>query len=173
MVGITGDKIETFNRPDFHTYLMTLCMVIAQRSLDPATKHGAIAVDAENSILATGYNSPPRGCNDKLIPLTRPQKYPFFLHSEEALICNAARNGIALRSATLFVSGFPCSGCMRKIINAGFKVVYFGPVGSNCVDEKDAQISRQMLQNQNIQVFPFEAPDKLIGLLNGTENYLR
>ena len=147
--------------------------MIAQRSIDPSTKHGAIAVDKEHSILATGYNSPPRGCDDKKIPLTRPEKYAYFLHAEEALICNAARNGIPLRGSTLYVSGYPCSSCMRKIINAGFRFVFYGPIGSNCVDSIDKQASEQMLLHQNMQVLPYQSDYCILTLLSNTENYLR
>ena len=161
------------NRPDFDTYLMSLCLVIAQRSIDPSTKHGAIAVDKEHSILATGYNSPPRGCYDKEIPLTRPEKYPYFLHAEEALICNAARNGIGLRDATLYVSGYPCSSCMRKIINSGFRFVFYGPIGSNCVDSADREVSNQMLVYQGMQVMPYKSDDCILSLLSNTQDYLR
>ncbi len=114
------------NRPDWDTYFMSLCYLMATRSLDARTKHASLAVDSEHSILAVGYNSPPRDCVDEEIPNYDDRKYPFFVHSEQNLIANAARNGIPLKGSTLYVSGEPCHICLRSIINVGFKEVVCG-----------------------------------------------
>lgn len=127
---------------------MTMCFLVAQRSLDPDTKHGAVAVDKNHSVLSIGYNSPPRGCKDQDIPLTRPEKYPYFLHSEENLIVNAARNGIRLDGAKLYITGHPCVVCLRQIINAGFSEVVYGPKGS--VMNLNEPIAQKMLENRLI-----------------------
>jgi len=43
---------EVLGRPDWDTWFMTLCFVIAQRSIDPATKHGTVMVSDDKTILA-------------------------------------------------------------------------------------------------------------------------
>lgn len=164
--------MNNISRPLFDTYLMSLCLLIAQRSLDPDTKHGSLAVDEENSILATGYNSPPRKSDDSKVPLLRPQKYSWFLHSEEALICNAARNGVSLRGSRIFITGHPCSACTRKIINAGVTEIVIGPIESACVDKNDRNISYEMLSGHDIRIKHFEDRDGVLGLLNNTQHYL-
>jgi dCMP deaminase len=50
------------------------------------------------------------------------------LHAEASIIAAAAREGIALRGADLYVTTFPCPACARLIAQAGFARCYFaGP----------------------------------------------
>jgi dCMP deaminase len=48
------------------------------------------------------------------------------LHAEAALIGQAAREGVALRGADLFVTTFPCPACARLITAAGVQRCFFG-----------------------------------------------
>jgi len=52
------------NRPSWNEYFLGLAFVIAQRSLDPRTKHGSVVTDDNNHIVATGFNSFPHKFND-------------------------------------------------------------------------------------------------------------
>lgn len=166
--------IEKLDRPDWDTYFITLALLVAQRSIDPSTKHGAIAVDKDNTILAVGYNSPPRGCQDNLIPLTRPEKYAFMVHAEEALICNAAKHGISLNGATLYITGHPCDRCFRGILNAGIKKVVYGPIGAKCVDEKVIENIGVMMAGRNdISCIRTDVSDGCLALLGKTAEYLK
>ncbi len=160
------------DRPSWDVYFLSLAFLIAQRSIDPNTKHGALAVDQENSIIATGYNSPPRGCDDSKIPLTRPEKYTYLLHAEEALICNAARFGISLRGAKLYISGPACSSCIRKIINAGFVSIVQGPRKSAMMDDFDKSATELMLSTQTIDIKDFTNKEVLCDLLSKTQKYI-
>ncbi|HET9033664.1 MAG TPA: anti-phage dCTP deaminase, partial [Dokdonella sp.] len=50
------------------------------------------------------------------------------VHAEMAAIADAARRGLAVQDATLFVTTFPCHVCARHIVAAGAKrVVYIEP----------------------------------------------
>ena len=135
-------------RPGWEPWFMALCLVIAQRSLDPATKHGCIIVDDDNTILSVGYNSPPRGSQDSIIPLTRPEKYEYFVHSEEAAIANAARTGTAIKGGTAYITGHPCAKCLRAMINAGIKAIVYGGIGSACVDEMTKRVIHDLLRGR-------------------------
>lgn len=128
---------EVKTRPSWDDYFMDIAFVISQKSIDPSTKHGCVVVDEDKGILSVGYNSPPRGCIDQLIPLTRPEKYAFLLHSEENCIIHAARCGISLMGSTFYITGYPCSRCFRGIINVGAKKVIYGPIPSACVSEQE------------------------------------
>lgn len=48
------------------------------------------------------------------------------IHSEIDAICKAARQGVSLEGATLYVTRYPCESCARAIIAAGIKTVVFG-----------------------------------------------
>jgi dCMP deaminase len=50
------------------------------------------------------------------------------IHAEAAIVARAARNGLALDGADLYISTFPCPACARLVAEAGFRRVYFaGP----------------------------------------------
>jgi dCMP deaminase len=50
------------------------------------------------------------------------------LHAEASIIAAAARDGVALRGADLYVTTFPCPACARLIAQAGFGRCFFaGP----------------------------------------------
>jgi dCMP deaminase len=47
------------------------------------------------------------------------------IHAEAALIAAAARDGVSLRGADLYVTTFPCPACARLIAEAGLRRCYF------------------------------------------------
>lgn len=48
------------------------------------------------------------------------------LHSEVTAIAEAARFGLSLEGATIFVTRYPCEACARAIVQAGIICVYYG-----------------------------------------------
>lgn len=47
------------------------------------------------------------------------------IHAEAAVVAQAAREGISLAGADLYVSTFPCPACARLIAEAGFRRCFF------------------------------------------------
>lgn len=47
------------------------------------------------------------------------------LHAEKGIICEAAKRGISLKGAYLYVTTFPCPPCAKAIVAAGFKRCYY------------------------------------------------
>lgn len=154
-------------------YFMSLAFVVSQRSIDPATKHGTVIINAKDkSILTTGYNSPPRGSDDSIIPLERPDKYPYFVHSEEAAICNAAKHGISLEGSICYCTGHSCEKCFRMLINAGISRLVYGPIGSACVDHKTRSIIEIMNIKNQVEVVEYY-PSNCISVLENTIEYYK
>lgn len=52
-------------------------------------------------------------------------EYSTAIHAEAGAIANAARKGIPLQGASIYVTTFPCPNCARSIIEAGIKTVYY------------------------------------------------
>ena len=48
------------------------------------------------------------------------------IHSEARLIAEAARKGVSLDDASLYVTVFPCSLCAKQIAFSGIKKIYYG-----------------------------------------------
>lgn len=96
----------------------------ASWSKDRSTKVGCVIVSTNNQVLSGGYNGFPRGVDDDLNSRhARPAKYLWTEHAERNAIYNAARHGISLDSATIYVPLFPCADCARGIIQTGIKRV--------------------------------------------------
>jgi deoxycytidylate deaminase len=142
------------------------------RSLDPHTKHGTVVVGKDKVILSVGYNSPPRGSDDANIPLTRPEKYKYFEHSESNSIINAARSGVSLLGSTFYVTGCPCVDCLRKIINVGADRLVYGFVQSACISEDDIRAMRCLLSGQTIKIEKFETGSDVQNFLSVLSGYV-
>lgn len=132
--------MDKLNRPDWDILFISLAFLIAQRSPDAETKHGAVLVDGQKRIIGLGFNGFPRGAKDFELPNTRPDKYPFILHAE----ANCLDNCIEIKNpqdCTMYITGESCIECTKRIIQAGIGKVITGNVSSNCmkVDEKYQQ----------------------------------
>jgi deoxycytidylate deaminase len=61
------------------------------------------------------------------------------VHAEMAAILDAARNGHAIRGATLYATTFPCHTCARHLIGAGvMRAVYIAPYAKSLAAELHA-----------------------------------
>lgn len=108
------------NIPDWDSYYLDICRVVAKRSKDPDTQLGAVIVGPAKEIRSTGYNSLPRHIRDDIEERKqRPTKYLWMEHAERNAIYNAARCGTPLEGCTLYVELMPCMDCARAIVQAG------------------------------------------------------
>jgi dCMP deaminase len=48
------------------------------------------------------------------------------VHAEANAIVQAARNGVRIEGASIYVTASPCWGCFRLVANAGISRVCFG-----------------------------------------------
>jgi dCMP deaminase len=104
-------------------HFLDMAALVARMSKDPSSKVGAVAV-RERRILATGFNGFPAGMADNERLMLREAKYPRIVHAEQNVIAWAAREGVALLGATLYVAPFhPCPDCAKLIVQAGFAEV--------------------------------------------------
>lgn len=112
------------NETNWNFRFMQLADSIAQWSKDRSSKVGAVIV-RDKSIISTGYNGFPRGCNDDWdYRHEKPLKYEWTQHAEENAIVNAAREGKMTKGAYMYINWFPCSRCAGMIVNAGIKRIY-------------------------------------------------
>lgn len=104
---------------------LNLAREISTWSKDPSAQIGAVIVNDERRILATGYNGFPRGIQDNDWRYQdREVKYKYVVHAEMNAIYNATFNGISLNDSTLYVWGLPvCSECAKGVIQVGVKKI--------------------------------------------------
>jgi dCMP deaminase len=115
--------------------LMAAAQELAGRSSDWWRQVGAIAVRGDD-LLGSAWN---RHHPTEYAPYTDGDPRDSFsrgvrsdlttaMHAEAGLIARAARDGVSLRGADLFVTTFPCPACARLVAEAGFGRCFFaGP----------------------------------------------
>jgi deoxycytidylate deaminase len=161
-------------RPSWDLSFLTQCFLIAQRSIDTSTKCGAIIVDSDYNVLSQGYNNPIKNSIDSEIPMTRPEKYYHMIHAEENAILayNGSKQDIS--GATIYQTGAPCSGCLRKIIQKGItRVVYPKFPLAVCQDEKDVEACNLMLKHHpNVEICELDVISDIHRLFDISRYYI-
>ena len=116
---------------------MDLAETVAEwSSCYQANRHVGAVVVRDKRVLTTGYNGAPAGiksCADKgecirrvkNIPSGTMQEVCYAVHAEQNAICQAAKMGVSLEGATIYVTHQPCVICTRMIINSGIKKVIY------------------------------------------------
>ena len=116
---------------------MDLAKSVAQWSSCVRNNRQVGAVIVKNKrILTTGYNGAPAGvksCRDRGFCLrdklniesgTRAEVC-YAIHAEQNAVVQAAKLGVSVEGATIYITHQPCSVCTRILINAGIsRIVY-------------------------------------------------
>ncbi len=122
---------------------------------------GAVIVKNKR-IIATGYNGAPSGIanckergfcmRDKLgIASGTRAEMCYAIHAEQNAVVQAARMGISVEGATIYVTHQPCSVCTRILINSGIKKrIYLAPYPDEC--------SLNLLAESDVECF--QLPEK-------------
>jgi dCMP deaminase len=113
--------------PSWDKYFMDMAIFISKRSPDSQTQHGSIIVDINKHIIGTGYNAPAKGLDITKLPNVRPQKYPFFIHSEINAIINMTLSPSNFNWLKIYVTGVPCIPCLSALINSNIKEIVYNP----------------------------------------------
>jgi len=156
---------DTFS---WEEYFMSLALVASLKSKDPSTQVGAVIIDNKTrKLVSSGYNGFPRYIDDDMIPQTRPEKYLYVVHAELNAILHAQRE---LSDCSLYVTVFPCSECMKAVVQSGIKrVVYLNDLnGSDWNDSKKATM--KMADLSGIKIVKFESENEVIKYLNSRIN---
>lgn len=113
-------------RVGWDEYFMSIARQVATRSTCNRKHVGAVVV-RDRMILATGYNGSVRGsahCDDEG-HLMEDGHCVRTVHAEANAIVQAARNGMRLEGADIYVTASPCFGCFKLIANAGIRRIAF------------------------------------------------
>jgi len=128
-------------RPSWNEYFLLIAKLVSTRSTCNSRPTGAVLVK-DKQILATGYNGSMPGaphCTDQTMPDGSPychrralqiadvDKYNYCRasHAEANAIAQAARYGVAIKGATLYVTLEPCLVCIKLLATAQITRVYF------------------------------------------------
>jgi dCMP deaminase len=115
------------HRASWDEYFMAIGRVVAARSTCDRKHVGAVVV-RDRIILATGYNGSIRGlahCDDEG-HMMEDGHCVRTVHAEANAIVQAARTGVRVDGADIYVTASPCFGCFKLIANAGLTRIVFG-----------------------------------------------
>jgi dCMP deaminase len=128
-------------RPSWDEYFMLIAKLVSTRSTCNSRPTGAVLVK-DRQILATGYNGSMPGaphctdqvmddgspyCHRRALQVADVDKYNYCRasHAEANAIAQAAKHGIAIKGATLYVTLEPCFVCLKLLATAQIEKVFF------------------------------------------------
>jgi dCMP deaminase len=114
-------------RVSWDEYFMNIAREVATRSTC-SRKHVGAVIARDKMILATGYNGSIRGlphCDDE-DHLMEDGHCVRTIHAEANAIIQAARNGVRIDGAMIYVTASPCFGCFKMVANAGIQRIAYG-----------------------------------------------
>src|SRR3989338_4875246 len=120
----TKDKNK---RASWDEYFMAIAREVATRSTCDRKNVGAVLV-RDKMILTTGYNGSIRGlahCDEVGHEIVNDHCIRT-VHAETNAIVQAARNGVSIEGATLYINASLCWDCFKLLANAGIKKIVFG-----------------------------------------------
>jgi dCMP deaminase len=146
-------------RASWDEYFMAIAFQVATRATCDR-KHVGAVLARDRSILATGYNGSIRGlshCDDAGHMMVDGHCVRT-IHAEANAIVQAARNGVSIDGAAIYVTASPCWGCFKMIANAGVQRVAFGEFYR---DDKIFEVA-EALGIELVHIRPAPAPAALI-----------
>ncbi len=114
-------------RTSWDEYFMNIARVVASRSTCERKFVGAVIV-RDRTILSTGYNGSIRGmphCTD-VGHMMEDNHCVATIHAEVNAILQAAKNGVRIDEAAVYVTASPCWNCFKAIANAGIRRIVYG-----------------------------------------------
>ncbi|MFY9462938.1 MAG: deaminase [Candidatus Sungiibacteriota bacterium] len=139
---VPPDRVISHDEADRE--MMGAASAEAAKSPDWWRQIGAVAV-RDGKILLVAYNRPVPSKDYTLGPFGDPRsnfdagehfELAKTIHAEAATISEAARRGIPLAGASLYITTFPCPVCAKSIAAAGIKRVYYSK-GYSLLDAED------------------------------------
>ena len=113
---------------------MEITSLVATRSTCLRRKVGAIIVK-DKRILSTGYNGAPQnlphcldvGCLRQKMNVKPGERHELCrgIHAEQNAIIQAATSGTDISGGTLYSTHYPCSLCIKMLLNASISKVYY------------------------------------------------
>lgn len=113
-------------RPSWDAYFTAMAVLISSRSACERLHVGCVLVSAgthPNRVIAAGYNgflpgAPHCSC-------VRDGHEQATVHAEQNAIADAAKRGVSVMGATVYVTHFPCINCAKILASAGVGAIKY------------------------------------------------
>jgi dCMP deaminase len=113
-------------RVSWNEYFMKIAEQVATRSTCDRKHIGALIV-RDKTILSSGYNGSLRGaphCDDVGHDMENGHCVRT-VHAEANAVAQAAKNGVRIDEAEMYVTASPCLTCFKLMANCGIQTVYY------------------------------------------------
>lgn len=113
-------------RPSWDAYFMATALLLASRSSCERLHVGCVVVSGgenRNRIIAAGYNGFLPGAAHR--SRVRDGHEQATVHAEQNAVADAARRGVALDGATVYVTHIPCITCAKILAAAGIREIVY------------------------------------------------
>jgi dCMP deaminase len=128
-------------RVSWNEYFMKIAEQVATRSTCDRKHIGALIV-RDKTILSSGYNGSLRGaphCDDVGHDMENGHCVRT-VHAEANAVAQAAKNGVRIDEAEMYVTASPCLTCFKLIANCGIQTIYYKEFYR---DERISQYAKQ------------------------------
>ena len=114
-------------RATWEEYFMNIAKQVASRSTCDRKHVGAVIV-GDKTILSTGYNGSIRGMPhcDEVGHMMENDHCVATIHAETNAILQAAKNGVMIDKAEVYITASPCWPCFKMLANAGIRKIFYG-----------------------------------------------
>ena len=113
-------------RVSWNEYFMNIADQVATRSTCSRKNVGAVIV-RDKTILSTGYNGSLRGaphCDEAGHDMENDHCVRT-VHAEANAVAQAAKHGVRIDEAEIYVTASPCLTCFKLIANSGIRKIFF------------------------------------------------
>jgi len=107
-------------RPSWDKQFMDIAVITARRATCDRSHVGCVVV-VDNRIVSTGYNGAFHGAEhcDDVGHLMIKGKCARTVHAEMNVVADAARRGVSIDGATVYLTREPCAMCLKLLVAAG------------------------------------------------------
>jgi dCMP deaminase len=134
-------------RPSWDAYFMATAMLMASRSSCERLHVGCVMVSAgahKNRIIAAGYNGFLPGVEH--VSHVRDGHEQATVHAEQNAISDAARRGVSLEGAIVFITHYPCINCAKILAAAGVRTIKYYR------DYRNDSLVKTLLNNAGVDI---------------------
>lgn len=143
-------------------YFMEMAYLVSKRSTCLRRAVGAIIVK-DKRILSTGYNGAPKNlkhceetaCLREHLNVPSGQRHELCrgIHAEQNALIQSAIFGVSVKDGTIYITNFPCSVCVKMMINAGIVEIVYD-------DYYNDELSLKIIEESGIKVRRFKLRSK-------------